>query len=324
MRHPQPRIVVSRCLGFEHCRYNGDVISSDVVDALSGHVEYVPVCAEVEIGLGVPRNPVRLVRSDGETHMVQRDTLRDVTMLMDSFSETFVASVGDIDGCILKGRSPSCGLRDAKAYGSIESPFVLEKTSGLFARTLMDAHPTLAMEDELRLKNIRIREHFLTKVFTHARYREMAEAHTLKDLIAFHTQNKYLFMAYHQNELREMGRAVANQHLYDFDELLDIYRGHLDTMFASPPRPESYINVMEHMFGYFSRELSARERAHFLSLVKEYREGLVPLSALRALIVTWALRFEDDYVLEQTVIEPYPNLFVDPQELYRQRDYWKA
>ena len=92
MRHPQPRIVVSRCLGFEHCRYNGDVISSDVVDALSGHVEYVPVCAEVEIGLGVPRNPVRLVRSDGETHMVQRDTLRDVTMLMDSFSETFVAS----------------------------------------------------------------------------------------------------------------------------------------------------------------------------------------------------------------------------------------
>lgn len=314
---------MSKCLGFEHCRYNSDIISSEVVDAIADHVEFVPVCAEVEIGLGVPRNPVRLVKATGETRMVQRDTQHDVTPLMEAFSGSFVATVGDIDGCLLKGRSPSCGLRDAKVYGSIDSPFVLEKTSGLFARALLEAHPTLAMEDELRLKNIRIREHFLTKVFTYARYREMAGARTLKDLIAFHTQNKYLFMAYGQKELKEMGRIVANQHLYDFDELLAIYKGHLDAMFASPPRPESYINVMEHMFGYFSRDLSPGERAHFLSLVGEYREGMIPLSTLRALIVSWALRFGDDYVLGQSVIEPYPRLFVDPQELYRQRDYWK-
>jgi len=130
-------------------------------------------------------------------------------------------------------------------------------------------------------------------------------------------------MAYGQKELKEMGRIVANQHLYDFDELLSIYKAHLDAMFSSPPRPESYINVMEHMFGYFSRDLSAGERAHFLSLVGEYREGMIPLGTLRALIVSWALRFGDEYVLGQSVIEPYPRLFLDPQELYRQRDYWK-
>ncbi|MEO0107852.1 MAG: DUF523 domain-containing protein, partial [candidate division WOR-3 bacterium] len=108
---PKPRIVVSKCLEFEHCRYNAEIITSEIVRALKPFTEFIPVCPEVEVGLGVPRDPIRVVSDHGDLRLIQPSTGRDITTEMQGFSERFLSSVGSVDGFVLKTRSPSCGLK---------------------------------------------------------------------------------------------------------------------------------------------------------------------------------------------------------------------
>jgi len=162
---PKPNVIVSKCLGFEACRYNGQVIRDDFVRKLEKHVNYIPVCPEVEIGLGVPRFPVRIVRS-GPTRLIQPSTNRDLTGLMNEFSERFLAGLRDVNGFILKHRSPSCGVKDVRIYPSAEKSAPLGTGPGFFGGNVQERFPGLAIEDEGRLKSYTIREHFLTKLFT--------------------------------------------------------------------------------------------------------------------------------------------------------------
>ena len=176
----KPRVVLSRCLEIEACRYNGQGIRSSVVRLLDPHVDYVPVCPEVEIGLGVPRDPIRVERAgDGEgatldsehgpLRLVQPSTERDLTERMLGFSESFADTTGEVDGLLLKSRSPSCGIQDVKVYAG-EAP-VTGRGTGLFAAVMRDRYPHTAMEDEGRLTNAEIRHHWLTRVWASARLR---------------------------------------------------------------------------------------------------------------------------------------------------------
>lgn len=92
----RPKVVVSKCLEFDHCRYNGDMISSPIVAKLKEHVDFVPVCAEVEIGLGIPRSPVRIILDNGEHRLVQPVSGKDVTEDMKAFCTKFLDSVGKL------------------------------------------------------------------------------------------------------------------------------------------------------------------------------------------------------------------------------------
>jgi uncharacterized protein YbbK (DUF523 family) len=162
----KPIIVVSKCLGFDHCRYNGLIINDDFVEKLKAYVEFKPVCPEVEIGLGIPREPIRVVDIGGDIRLIQPDTGRDLTETMQDFANSFLDSVGTVDGFILKSRSPSCGIKDVKIYsGTKNDSMVLEKSGGFFGKAVIEKFPYLAIEDEGRLKNFRIREHFLTKLY---------------------------------------------------------------------------------------------------------------------------------------------------------------
>lgn len=118
---PRPNIVISRCIEFDHCRYDGSMITSDFVAALKPHAHFIPVCAEMEIGLGVPRSSIRIVSVKGELRLIQPATGLDVTDKMVSFSRSFLCSLSGIDGFILKFRSPSCGMKDIKVYSSPDS-----------------------------------------------------------------------------------------------------------------------------------------------------------------------------------------------------------
>ncbi|MCO5380879.1 MAG: DUF523 and DUF1722 domain-containing protein [Methanosarcina barkeri] len=207
----RPKVVVSKCLEFDHCRYNGDMISSPIVAKLKEHVDFVPVCAEVEIGLGIPRSPVRIILDNGEHRLVQPVSGKDVTEDMKAFCTKFLDSVGEVDGFILKFRSPSCGFKDIKVYPSIGKSGAIEKTSGYFGGAVLKKYPFLPVEDEGRLKNSRIKEHFLTKLFVLAAFRKVKSEGSMKDLVRFHTDNKYLLMAYSQAELRKLGAIVANK-----------------------------------------------------------------------------------------------------------------
>jgi uncharacterized protein YbgA (DUF1722 family)/uncharacterized protein YbbK (DUF523 family) len=303
---PKPVVVVSRCLELEPVRYNGQVIPYDFVRELEPWVSFVPVCPEVEIGLGVPRDPIRIVEVDGEARLLQPDSGRDLSEAMRDFAVTFLESLGEVDGFLLKGRSPSCGLSDVKIYQGLEKSASSTRGPGYFGGAVLERYPGLAIEDEGRLRNYRIRDHFLTRLFALARLRAVKRGGAMGELVRFQAENKLMLMAYSQKELRALGRIVANHEKLGFAEVAAAYEEHFQSAFARPPRSPSVINVFEHAAGYFSKRLTKREKAYFRSAVDRYRRRQVPVSAVSSILRAWIVRFEEEYLLPQTFFEPYP------------------
>ena len=168
MTHPRPLVVISRCIDFDSCRYNGAVIRASLREKLEPLVELRPICPELEIGLGVPRDPVRLVRRDDGPHMIQPSTGRDLTAAINAFSAGFLESLEAVDGFILKSRSPSCGAGDAKVFDSEAADAVHRPGAGLFAAQVLERFPDVAVTDEARLADEAVCRTFLDQVFAHA------------------------------------------------------------------------------------------------------------------------------------------------------------
>jgi len=304
--HLKPIVYVSKCLGFAQCRFNGLSISSEVVKKLQPHVEFNAVCPELEIGLGVPRNPIRLVSANNQFRLIQLITDKDVTDDMQNFTRTFFNAIDEIDGWILRSRSPSCGFTDVRFYPHTGKVSALGKSAGLFGGKVTETYSHLAVEDEGRLNNFRIREHFLTKLYTLRNFRSLKSSNKMKELVRFHSQNKLLLMAYNQKELRTLGRIVANPEKRALPQVMHHYEEHLLAAFRRPARFTSNINVLMHTLGYFSKRLSHQEKAFFLDSLEQYRAGKIPLSVPSHLIKSWTIRFEETYLMQQTFFEPYP------------------
>lgn len=322
----RPKVVVSRCLGFDHCRYNGGIISSPIVANLMEYVEFLPVCPEVEIGLGVPRDPLRIILEKGEHRLIQPISGRDVTEAMEAFCTDFLDSAGEIDGFILKYRSPSCGIKNVKVYQSATlKSAVIGKSSGYFGGAVLKAFPYLPVEDEGRLRNSRIKEHFMTRLFMLAAFRNVKSEGRMRDLVTFHSENNYLLMVYSQEELRKLGTIVANKEKKTFQELISEYEKHLYSALSRPPRYTSSINVLMHAFGHFSEKLSSQEKALFFDWIQKYRDGKASLCPAINTIRSWAVRFQDQYITNQTLFEPYPEglMEVDHIDSHLREDLWE-
>lgn len=309
----RPRVLVSGCLGFWSCRYDGSMVRDPVVAALGSFVEFVPVCPEMEIGLGVPRPPVRLVR-DPHLRLVQPDTGKDWTSAMTSFIERFLGNLGEIDGVILKNRSPSCALQDAKIYASAGKGAAVGHGPGLFGQAVRARFPDLPAEDEGRLTNKSLREHFFTTIFAFASLREVASAGDMGKLVQFHTSQKFLLLSLSQTRLKELGRIVANASRLPPSEVLGRYVQGFRAAFQRPPRRPAVVNVLEHAFGYVSEGLSRSERAYFQELLQEYRAGRVPLSVPREVLRSWIIRFDVEYLRGQTFFHPFPAELLLPMD----------
>jgi uncharacterized protein YbgA (DUF1722 family) len=225
---------------------------------------------------------------------------------MQGYAASFLDGLGEVDGFILKNRSPSCGLNDVKVYASTKKGAAASKNQGMFGGAVMERFPHLAIEDEGRLKNYRIREHFLSRVYTMAAFREVRASKAIKNLVEFQTGNKLLLMSYSQKELKALGKIVANPERRPFDQVTADYEVHLLAALARPQRCNSHVNVFMHALGYFSRDLPSREKAFFLDELQKYRNGMSPASTLRALLKSWSVRFSQDYLERQTYFEPYP------------------
>ena len=321
----KPNIVISKCIEFDHCRYNAQIISSDFVKKLKPYVKFLPICPEVEIGLGIPRNPIRIVNRKGVKRLIQPATDRDVSDLMKNFSNSFLNSLKYIDGFILKSQSPSCGLKDVKVYSAAKNASPIYRESGFFGEQVLKEYDYLAIEDENRLRNPVIRVHFLRKVFTFSRFRLVKKSQTFKQLIRFHTDNKFLLMAYNQKELKELGKILANQNKIPKKEVFLNYENHLYKGFQKAPRVTSDINVLMHMFGYVTSEISTFEKKFFFSLIDKFRNGKIPLSAPITLLRSWIIRFNQKYLLPQTYFQPYPDELLDVVTINALgvRDFWK-
>ncbi len=323
---PKPNVVISACITFKPVRYNAQVIPSEFVEKLKPFVNFIPVCPEVEIGLGVPRDPIRIVLVEGKRRLVQPATGLDFTEKMENFAESFLDSLNEIEGFILKRGSPSSGFKNVKIYPKIEKSSPIDKGPGFFGKVVLRRYPNLAIEDELCLLNIRMRDQFLTKLFALASFREVKKSGRIKELIRFHSENKYLLTAYNQKELRTLGKTAANQEQKAFPELLQKYEKHLNLALARTPSIGAYINVMLKIMGYFSHQLSRDEKSFFLETVDKYREGRLALSANLSILKAWIVRFKEEYLINQTFLEPYPEKLVELNPSageFGKRDYWK-
>ncbi len=321
----KPRVVISKCIEFDHCRYNGQTISSDVVEELQSFLDFIPVCPEVEIGLGIPRDPIRIVYKDSQTRLVQPSTAKDVTERMQTFSARFLSSLENIDGFILKNRSPSCGIKEVKVYPAAAKVAPIKSTAGFFGDDVLKRFSHLAIEDEGRLRNPDIREHFLRKIYALAQFRTVKQNQKMKELIKYHTRYKFMFMAYNQKKLQKLGQILGNHTKRENQNLYSEYESSLHDLLKRPPRCTQNINVLQHAFGYVSDQLSSDEKQLFSQSLEGYRNGNLALATVMQLMKAWIIRFDEEYLQNQSFFSPYPEELVhaDNIETCSSRDYFK-
>ncbi len=301
----KPRVIVSKCIGFEACRYNGLIIKSDFIEKLKDYVDFYPVCPEVEIGLGIPRDPIRIIELKGELRLYQPATGLDITDKMKKFTQNFLDEIDDIDGFILKNRSPSCGIKAVKVYQGFGNSRTKSR-AGFFGNAVLERFPYLAVEDEGRLRNLKIRENFLTKLYILADFRIVKKSRSLNGLIKFHSNNKMLLMAHNQENTRKLGRIIGNADKNAFEDLISKYQTVFYDSILDSPQNTANINVLMHALGYFSKELTHNEKAFFLDSVEKYRNGIFPLFVCLNILKSWVIRFNNEYLMNQTFFEPYP------------------
>jgi len=321
----KPRVIISKCIEFNHCRYNGQIISSNQIKELKPFIEFLPVCPEVEIGLGIPREPIRIVYQNKQQHLLQPKTNEDITNRMNDFTSSFLKKQKNIDGFILKSRSPSCGLKDVKIYSGEKTFSPIEKNAGLFGRGVLEKFPTLAIEDEGRLRNPTIREHFLRRIYTFARFRAVKDKKSLSALIQFHTKHKFLLMAYNQSKLKDLGQFVATAKQDPIKNVLSKYENILHQALIKSPHCSSNINILQHSFGYVSNGLSSEEKNFFLEELEKYRQAKISLASLISLLKSWIIRFNQPYLKDQVFFSPYPDQLVHADEIdsCESRNYWQ-
>jgi uncharacterized protein YbgA (DUF1722 family)/uncharacterized protein YbbK (DUF523 family) len=275
------------------------------------------VCPEVEIGLGVPRDPIRVIKINDQLRLYQPSTEEDLTEQMENFTNKFLENVKSIDGFILKNKSPSCGIKAVRVYNGYRQDRAKNKY-GFFGGAVLKRFPYLAVEDEGRLRNLKLRENFLTKLFTLAKFRKAKESGDLNELIKFHTINKYLLMTYNQENVKKMGKIIANQDKIDPDELINKYEDIFRDSMLYTAKKGSNINVLMHSLGYFSKNLSQNEKVFFLDLIEKYRQGIYPLLVCQNILKSWIIRFNNEYLGNQTFFEPYPEELIEITTIYGQ------
>jgi uncharacterized protein YbgA (DUF1722 family)/uncharacterized protein YbbK (DUF523 family) len=277
------------------------------VEKIKPFVDFVTHCPEVEIGLGSPRKFVRIVL-DGEIKtFVQPETNGDFTQEMSDYIDQIVPTLNDLDGFILKDNSPSCSINRVRYYrGSEKGAEIGGGGPGLFGEAILREYSHLPIESDGRLRNQKIREVFLTRIFTLAAAKQVVKNKKMNDLVEFHSNNKYLLMTFSQKKLRELGQITSNQDKMLFNEVAARYLETLEKTLAVSPRSSMVVNVFSKIFGYFSKDLKADERKFFLTRLEAYRQGKISITSLRETLLLWALRFEQDYILKQTVFQPFP------------------
>lgn len=306
----KPNVFISACIEFESCRYDGEKITDEYIKRLLPFINVTRVCPELAIGLGAPRESIRLVERKNESRkLLATNSGNDYTEQMNDFSKRYVEKLlsKEMDGFILKAKSPTCGLYSAKVYYDIGKSHVkTAKEAGVFGQEIITKFPSLPKETERRLSNYNIRDRFFTEIFTIASFRQINTEKKMKDLVKYHSDNKYLFMTYNQNTVKKLGNIVANHNKLPNLEVFELYKENLYNLFQSEPLKRKRINILEHMYGYFKTKISIEEKDYYFSIQKQYLNGQVPYSNVLTVIHGWSIRFKEDYLLNQTIFEPYP------------------
>lgn len=309
---PRLRIAISDCLRGTECRYNGGHAQDDFVNKhLANYADFFPFCPEAPV-LGTPRETIRLVNVEGDIRVRGTKTGVDVTEGIQTYNQKMVPKLlqQNIDGAVVKSRSPSCGMERIKHYrptgewlGSQD-----KMGQGLFTESLQNASPLLPLEEEGRLHDAWLRENYMMRVFTLARWRVWQESPmTPARLQTFHRQHKYLLMSKSEWHYRKLGPIVAQATVDNMIESVADYDQALKMLLAMHAKRGGMINVIEHVYGYFKKRLSDIEKSLYRETLEEFRQGVVPMIAVIKLLQQFLLHYGSSYLEEQYFFHPYPS-----------------
>ena len=304
---PRIRLGVSRCLLGDAVRFDGGHKRDRyVTDVLGEYFDWVPVCPEVEIGLPVPRPPIRLVRIDGAIRVRGvRDATLDVTDDLNGLYERGADRFSGISGFLLKRGSPSCGMERVKVYD--EAGRSVGTDAGRFAAAIQRARPNLPIEEEGRLNDPRLRENFITRVFAYARWQALRSVPVdVSALQRFHARHKLLLLAHNQAGYRRMGPLVAAARPQGLEQTLDAYEAGFMATLRTKASPRSHSNVLQHLAGYLKRSIDAADRAELGEVIDRYRAGQLPLVVPLTLLRHHFRRHPHAWVGEQVYLDPHP------------------
>jgi uncharacterized protein YbgA (DUF1722 family)/uncharacterized protein YbbK (DUF523 family) len=302
------KLGVSSCLLGKKTRYDGGHKRDGFITGTWGQLlSLVSVCPEVECGLGVPREVMRLEGDAAAPRLFTIKTRKDLTGRMLNWTKARLAELEgeDLWGFIFKSGSPSCGPARVKVYDSQGRP--RKQGQGLFAGAFEAAFPLLPVADEARLHHPRFRENFLVRVFTLGRWRELlAKDWTLADLLAFHTRHRLLLLAHSPKHYRLMGRLAAAAQEIPAPELAARYQALLLAAMQLQATPRKQANVLQHILGYFKKVLSAEEEQELLELIDSYRRGDLPLLGILTLLNHYVRKYGSTYLQKQYFLHPHP------------------
>jgi uncharacterized protein YbgA (DUF1722 family)/uncharacterized protein YbbK (DUF523 family) len=301
------RVGISSCLLGREVRYDGGHKRARLLtDVLARYFEWVPVCPEVELGMGIPREPVQLERAAGAVQMLGARSRRDWTDAMRAFSERRVRALAKLDLCgyVLKKDSPSCGMERVKVR---VGGHARRDGRGLFAEALLDAQPLLPVEEEGRLEDAALRESWIERVFAYRRLRSLFEGRfSLRRLVAFHTAHKLQLLAHSPEAYRALGRLVAGAERIERPELRRRYESGFMRALAVRATRRRHVNALEHCLGHFRERLDAGTRQALAAEITDYRRGVVPLIVPVTMIRHYAERLGVAYLAGQVYLEPHP------------------
>lgn len=327
MNHPEksPKIGISACLLGHRVRYNGDGKPNDwILDQLAPFVQFAPFCPEMAMGLGAPRETLRLVKTrlgdpTEKPRLIGNQSGRDLTTEATDAAKKIISELSELDGIILKKASPTCGLEKVKVYGRDGIPQAQGR--GIFAEEIRQAFPTIPTIEEGRLTDPQQRELFLTQVFalhsfkrrTQMLAQELAQKLEVKrhsspisELQSFHQQHKFLLLSHDPEAYSRLGRIAANPDSIPAQEACQLYHLELARALSTPPSPGKRINALQHLFGFFKNSVNSEEKEHFLALLEEYRAGLRPFGTALSLVEHLCRRFNHAYLLNQVIFYPFP------------------
>ena len=304
---PRPRVGISACLLGRAVRYDGGHKCDRFLhDALSQHLQWLPVCPEVEIGLGTPREAIRLVQLEGETRLQGSRSGEDHTDRMASYIEQRMPELHSqrLRGFVLKKDSPSCGMQRVRVYTNAT---VSRDGRGMFAAALLKAFPNLPIEEEGRLCDARLRENWVERVFAYDDLCQLWNSDwTIGDLIEFHSRYKLTLLAHSQHEYRHLGRLVAQAKDVSRSRLRITYEATFMSALTRISTRRTNTNVLQHMAGFFKRQLDGTSRAELADHIEDYRAGFVSLTVPLTLIRHFVNSLNVRYLAEQTFLNPHP------------------
>ena len=302
------KIGISSCLLGNHVRYDGGhKLDRYIQDTLGQYFDFIPVCPEVECGLPVPRESMRLVGDIKHPRLVTTRTGIDHTQRMASWAlkRTLALENEGLCGFIFKKDSPSSGMQRVKVYSDKGMP--QRKGSGLFAKAFMDHFPRIPAEDEGRLHDPVLRENFIERIFALKRWRELLEQRkALGRLVEFHTREKLLLMSHSPKHYSAMGKLVARGKELPINRLYDEYERQFMAALALKASPAKNVNVLQHIMGYFKNDLSADEKQELLDIISNYRAGFLPLIVPVTLANHYVQKYRQSYLARQTYLNPHP------------------